>query len=133
MFKNLFATLAGLFTGILIIAGVEMLGHTLYPPPQHLSEKDSAAWEAYMQTAPLGAILFILLAWALGSFCAGIVSSLIKRDSSKPALLCGTLLLFSGIFNLVSFSHPIWFWPAIAFIFIPMAWLGFWIVNKKRE
>lgn len=133
MFRKFLAIFIGLFAGMTAIWVVMVIGHAVYPPPQELDHNNREAIEAYMTTAPLGAFLFILLGWAVGSYVAGLVSTLIAKDNkSIHALICGCILLFLGIYNLVSFTHPVWFWPSLAFIFIPFAWLGFRTLSKKK-
>lgn len=132
MLRKILAVLVGLAAGVLVIGGMEMLGHQIFPLPEGLDMNLPENRQIYMNTAPLGALLFIPLAWAFGSFAAGLVSTLIGKDNrSRNALLCGCILLGFGIINLASFEHPFWFWPLSAFVFIPTAWLGYRVVKKS--
>lgn len=88
--------------GILVfaftVAGVEAIGHAVYPPPPEFQEigdrmsaamaaKDQAAFErtqadladamtAYLPTAPVGSFIFVVAAWIIGAFVGGGVAAM---------------------------------------------------------
>jgi hypothetical protein len=63
--RGIAATVAGVLLAGLTIAGVEWLGHRLYPPPAGLKADDLEAMAAHVAAMPIGALLFVLLAWLL--------------------------------------------------------------------
>ena len=125
MLRSILSVLAGVIAGMVVIYGVEMLGHYVYPVPEGLDFKDKEAIKAYIEEAPAGALWFVVLAWALGSFAGGLVASVIaKQTNILHALIVGGLLMIAGIINLVSIPHPTWMWIAGLMVYLPFAWLG---------
>jgi len=132
MLRKILAVIFGMLVGAIVVFLVDMFGHTIYPFPEGLDMDDTAAVNAYVAAAPVGAMLFVVLAWVLGSFVAGTVATLICNDGkSVYALTCGVLLLIGGITTLVMIEHPTWMWIVSAFAFISPAWLGYRLVRKK--
>lgn len=132
MLRKILAVVIGMLVGAMVVALIDMLGHTVYPFPEGLDMDDSAAVAAYLAGAPLGAMLFVVLAWVMGSFVAGAVATLICNDGkSVYALICGVLLLIAGITTLLMIAHPTWMWIVSAFAYIPPAWLGYRLARKK--
>ena len=107
--KNLLAVIAGIATFALLIMAIEWISHQVYPPPDiDFSEPDQI--RAFMSTIPVGAILFIGLAWMAGAFCGTIVASYI--GTLKPlyfGIIIGGLVLAGSITNLLIIPHPVWF------------------------
>lgn len=131
MGRNILAVLIGLLAGAIGIYAVEALGHTIYPVPEGMDPENAEAIKTYIANAPIGALLFIILSWATGALLSGVVATLVaKRTTSIPAIVCGALLMMGGIFMMVTIPHPTWFWPIVAFAFVPMAWLGFRMVRR---
>ncbi len=130
--RRVWAVIAGVLAGSVIMVVVETLGHKIYPVAMNLETATKEAKEEFMKTIPVEAMLMIILAWAIGSFIAGIVSTLIsKENTSFAALRSGAVLLAFAIVNMISIPHPIWFWIAGLLVFIPFAWLGFKLLSTK--
>ena len=124
MARSLLAVLVGALFGTLLVFGTETLGHLVYPTPEGLDPIDIDALAAYVQTAPLGALLFVHLAWALGSFGGGWVAArMAAEDRTRQGLVVGALLMALGLVTMFSFPHPSWFWLG-ALVFLPSAYGG---------
>jgi predicted MFS family arabinose efflux permease len=104
---------------------VEAIGHQVYPLPEGLDMKNIEAVKAYVAALPTGALLFVLLAYGLGSFAGGWLAAKIARTSQihLPLTVGGIQLLF-GIMNIVMIPHPTWFAIAAVIVFLPAAYLG---------
>ena len=125
MFKSILSVLGGTAIGVFTISLVQYMGTMLYPLPPHLNVQDPAAMGTFLTNAPLGSLFLVLMAYALGSFLAGMVAS--RYAPSKPvlhALLAGVILLFFGIVNLWLLPHPLWFVVTAVLVFLPMACFG---------
>ena len=101
-------------------------GHYLYPEVGKAGEglKDPEAIRQVMAVAPTGALLVVLVGWALGSFAGGYTAA--KISSSAPmrhALIVGVLLTVAGVANDLMLPSPAWFWVGLL-LFIPAAWTG---------
>lgn len=108
--RGIGATVVGVLVAGLSIAGVEWLGHRLYPPPAGLQANDLEALAAHAATMPIGALLFVLLAWLLGVFLGGLVAVLLA--GRRPQLYAGVIaavILLGAIANFAMIPHPAWF------------------------
>lgn len=136
MLRNFISVITGLATGFSVIYLVEILSHKVYPLPANINMNDPAELKNFIESLPVGALWFVLAAWALGSFSGGLVASLIAPDKRlKQAMIVAAVLMFMGIINLVMIPHPGWFVIAGILVYIPFAWLGYKlaIVLKKNK
>ena len=110
MIRKIAAVVLGVVLAFILIVAVESLSHAVYPPPADLDITDNAAMKAYVDSAPAGALLFVMAAWLFGTFGGGLLASLIGRESPVlyPMIIGGLVLLGTAI-NLVSIPHPTWF------------------------
>lgn len=58
--------LAGAFVAGFVVTGLEALGHAVYPPPEGLDPGNREQIKAAVAAMPVGALLFVLLAWVAG-------------------------------------------------------------------
>jgi len=125
MGRKILAVVAGVILAGIVTYAVQAIGHQVYPPPEGLDMKNMEAMKAYVATLPMGALLFVLLAYILGSFAGGWLAAKIARTSQiHLPLTVGGVQLFFGIINLVMIPHPIWFAIASVIVFLPAAYLG---------
>ncbi|QHL86149.1 hypothetical protein GU926_01275 [Nibribacter ruber] len=125
MFKSILAVLVGLATGFTTIFLVELVAQQVYPLPVLQNPQDPAAMAAYMSNAPMGSLVLILLAYALGAFLGGMVAArLAPSKKMVHALVVGILLLLAGIANFYMLPHPIWFVIAAVIIYPLMSFFG---------
>ncbi len=110
MLKNIVAGIAGVIIAGLLVWLVELLGHTVYPPPTNLNFADPDAMSAYIDALPIGALLFVAAAWFIATL-GGTVAAC-KIGDAKPmifASVVGGLMLLGTLFNLMTIPHPVWF------------------------
>jgi hypothetical protein len=125
MGRSILAVLLGVVVGGLLVAAVEFVSHLIYPPPQGLDPANVEAFKRVMASAPAGAFLFILLAWAVGSLGGGwLAATIARRSHTQHALVVGAILMTMGMLNLLMIPHPVWFWLAALALFLPAAYLG---------
>ena len=125
MVKNIAAGIAGIIIAGLLVWLVEMLGHTVYPPPTDLNFADSDAMRAYIDTLPLGALLFVAAAWFIGTL--GGTAAACKIGDAKPMIFAGVVggfMLLATAANLIMIPHPLWFSILGIVGIIVAAWLG---------
>ena len=85
-----------------------------------------------MQDIPAGALWFVLLAWALGSFAGGWLATLLAKHRSRMhALIVGGVLLLAGVVNMLMLPHPTWFRIVGVLLFLPAACLGASLVRRE--
>ena len=125
MLKNIGAGIAGVAIAVALVWLVEMLGHTVYPPPPNLDFADADVMRAYVDTLPVGALLFVAAAWFVGTLGGTAVACNI--GDAKPmifALVVGGLMLVATAMNLFMIPHPLWFAVLGVGGVIAGAWLG---------
>jgi hypothetical protein len=130
MIRAIMGVIAGVVIGTIVILVIEILGHHLYPFPPGLDPKDHQALAKFMMTAPIGAWLLVLFAYAAGSFVAGASGTWIGRKSWH-GWACGGILMSLGLINLLLMPHPVWFWVASLALYLPAAWAGARLARPK--
>jgi hypothetical protein len=124
MLRSVLAVILGLVLGGLVVFGMEMLGHILYPHPEGLDPQDMEAVRAYVATAPTGALLTVLLGWFVGTLCGATLAVRVS-GRPRPAYVVGAVQLTAGVLNLVMLgAHPWWFWMPGLLVFPAAAWLA---------
>ncbi len=123
--------LVGIVVFMLTVTGIEWLGHRTYPVPESIVDLQAAigsavsegrlddagrlgqdlkeAMGAYAETAPTGALLFVVFAWIAGAFLGGGIAAVIAPFLRVPMALLIAALDVAGILFMVSqVPHPIW-------------------------
>ena len=123
--RNILSVIGGVITGAVIVALVEWVGHRMYAPPAGMDLSDPDAIRAMMKEIPRGALVMVLVAWALGAFAGGWVAAhFAKTLPLRAALTVGGVLLLLGVMTMVSLPHPLWFWVVGVILFLPSSHLG---------
>lgn len=132
--KLIAAVFVGLMVGVVVIFIVETMSHSIYPPPENIDLTSKDALAKIISQAPVGALLFVILAYCLGSFIGGAVTHLISRlPKQRDALLTGLILLIFGAYNLTHIPHPTWMVILGIVCFLPSAYLGGWLVRRRNR
>ena len=110
MGRKIAAAVAGVILAVILVAVVERIGHLVYPLPADIDVTNTEELRAYVKTLPVGALLFVLLAWLAGTFGGGLLASFIARDNFRLYTgIVGGLVLLGTAINLVVIPHPLWF------------------------
>ena len=125
MAKRFFSVIAGLIAGGIVIYLIQMISARQYPLPPELDPADVEAMKEHIAGLPVGAFLYIILAWAMGALVGGFIAGIIIREKAVLyAVIIGAILMSFGFINLIMVPHPVWFWFAGMAVFLPFAWLG---------
>lgn len=132
--RNLFAVALGLAVAVCAVMAVEVLGHSVYPPPVGLSLDDPKAISDYIAGAPALALAVVLFAWAAGAFAGGTVAALVAtgRRTQRFGLIIGAVVLVMGAMTLWMIPHPTWFILATPLACLIPGWYG-GLVGARRE
>lgn len=125
MGKNIAAGVAGIVIAGALVWLVEMIGHSVYPPPPGLDFANPEAMRAYIATMPIGAFLFVGGAWFIATLAGTFAAC--KIGDAKPmifAIVVGGLMLIATAANLMMIPHPMWFSIAGIIGILVAAWLG---------
>ena len=125
MGKNIAAGVAGIVIAGALVWLVEMIGHSVYPPPPGLDFANPEAMRTYIATMPVGAFLFVGGAWFIATLAGTFAAC--KIGDAKPmifAIVVGGLMLIATAANLMMIPHPMWFSISGIIGIIVAAWLG---------
>ena len=65
----------------------------------------------HIYSLPIGAFVFVLAAWAIGSFGGSwLAARLAPRARLVHGLIVGVIFLVAGILNMLMIPHPWWMW-----------------------
>ncbi|NOU45444.1 MAG: hypothetical protein HOO86_00090 [Bacteroidales bacterium] len=128
MIRNILAILSGIVFGMLAIGIFESIGHTLFPVPQDIMQTaENQDTEALFALISPQMLLFVLLAYLLGSFFGGLITSLISKRIMS-SIITGGVIMLGGVINLFMIPHPMWFILVSFVVFIPFAFIaGYWL------
>jgi hypothetical protein len=125
MGRTILAIVAGCVLSVLVVAGVDMLAHQIYPPPAGVDPRDPAAMRTIVAQMPVGAFVIIVSGWILAAgLGAGVATRLSHTGKTWPGWTVGGVTLAATAINLFAIAHPVWVIIA-ALIGIPLAtWAG---------
>jgi hypothetical protein len=125
MGRRILAVIAGVVVSILTVFVVEMIGHSLYPPPAGVDVTDPEQLRGIMDQIPVAAKVFVIVGWVLGAFLGGLAASKIARDAGTgcAAVVGVVMVLLAGI-NLVMIPHPVWMTVLAVVLPVPAAVLA---------
>lgn len=130
--RYVLATVAGIVVALGTIAGVEMLGHRVYPPPTGIDFSNPEAVKTMMAGMPVGALLFVLGGWLLGTFLGTLAACRIAAAwPMRFAAIIGGILLAATIANLVMIPHPLWFSIVAVVAIVAAAWLAGRLMTRR--
>lgn len=145
MLRNFGAVIAGCIAAAIIIMVVEMMGHVIHPLPKEYREALVAAQTAgdeaaqmkviseYIPQAPVGALLFVPLAWGVGTLAGGFLAVRIARPGAEDvAYAVAGMMLLGGVMMIAAIPHPLWM--VLGLLAFPAGgWLGQWLGRRPRE
>jgi len=125
MIRSIVAVVAGVVVALALLAGIDALGHRVYPLPQGVDWSDPKVVERVVSALPIGAFLFAVTSWIVAAFAgAWLAARLALSRRSLHGGLVGALVLAATIGNLLMIPHPAWV-IAGGLIGVPLcAWLG---------
>ena len=129
--RSILALVVGAIVAVIVVGGIEMVGHVIYPPPGTLDMHNPEAMQKYMETAPTGALMGVMIAWVLGAFVGGGVAALIAACCRcTHAAIIGVIVLAMAVVTMMMFPHPDWMKIAGLLLPIPSALIAGKIVSK---
>jgi hypothetical protein len=133
--RGVLAVIVGFVAASAVMMIVETAnGRLLYPELGKRAEGVTGRQEiaAIMASAPVGALVVVLIGWALGSGVGGFLATLISRKPpGRQGLVLGILLTLAGIANNLMLPPPFWFWIATFAVLLPATYLGAWLVPRR--
>jgi hypothetical protein len=135
--RGIGAVIAGFVGASVVMLVVETVnGHVLYPELGTMAQgvTDREVLRGMLASAPVGALLVVLVGWALGSLVGGFLAAWIGGDARvRLALILGVLLTLAGIANNLMLPPPGWFWIPTLLIFLPAAYAGAQLAPQRSS
>ena len=100
---------AGIVVAVACVFGVEMIGHSLYPPPPGLDLTKPEDMARLMEMVPAAALAFVAAAWFIGSLLGAWVANLIAKRS-LAGWIVALAVIAAGVFTMTQIPHPAWLW-----------------------
>jgi hypothetical protein len=124
--RRTLAVLAGMIASGLVVAAIEMLGHSLFMGSAAMpSSNDPLAMQAYAEGLNFGALASLLVAWCAGAYIGSMVAIGIAKGAERMmTLFVGGFVLVATVMNFFQFPHPTWLMVG-AIVLIPVSsWLA---------
>ena len=136
MGRTLLGAVVGLISAVITIMLIEFAGHQVYPPPPGLDPANTADMARMIVMQPLGALLFIAVAWVVGAFEGGLVAAIVAgRNRPRLAAIVPALMVMAGVVAMMVKvpAHPTWMAVVGLLLPIPAALAGAWLASKTRR
>ena len=131
--RNILAVITGIIIGSIVNMGIINISGSIIPPPEGADITTMEGLKTTMHLFKPINFLFPFLAHALGTLVGAILAAMIAANHKmKFALVIGLFFLIGGITNILLLPSPTWFAMVdIGGAYIPMAWMGATLVNRK--
>jgi len=133
MKKEILSVLAGVITGIIVVMAGDFIAHSVFTTPETIDYNDKEALKVMMANIPVAMYAMMLAFWCLSSFLGGLVAGKINPGAWKrSSLITGVMLMAAAITNLIMLPHPMWMVVATVLLYLPCAYAGGSMANRKR-
>jgi len=133
MKKGTIAILVGIIVGGLFVALGEVMSTYIFPPGNPAPADPTLMSDYIENEVPLTSKIVVVMNWIIAAFVAGIVSTFISgRTSPKPMLASTGVLTILTLMNILIIPHPKWMWIACLLVFIPMGYVAYFLIRKKK-
>lgn len=133
--RNILALILGLFIGSFINMTLINLGPTIIPTPEGFDLTTEEGLKNGMLLLKPENFIFPFLAHALGTLSGAFIAAMIAKTYRKTfALIIGGLFFAGGAYMVAILTAPLWFNILdLVVAYIPMAYLGYFLVLKLRK
>lgn len=132
--KGILPIFAGMATAMIVIFIMEFISHSIYPIPKGVDMKNKEAIAEMIKNMPSGAMIFILMGYAFGSFSGGLVGAMMSTEKRiRTSLIVGAVVMLGGVMNIMMVPHPLWFSICTFLAYLPFAYLGGYIAEKAKS
>lgn len=121
--RRILGVIAGVVVGGLIVFCVELVGHSLFPPPAGMDLSNPDDMKQLISTLPTGALVMVLAGWLLGSLAGAWTADNIARNPIAGWIVAGIFILLTA-YNFSVIPHPTWMMAAGILIPLLSAWIA---------
>lgn len=109
--RMILGILAGTVVAVACVAGIEAIGHGLYPPPPGLDPTNPRDIDRLMSVMPVMALVFVVAAWFVAALAGAVTANLVAKNGSAGWIVA-LLVVAGGVATMVMIPHPAWMWAA---------------------
>lgn len=128
MLRSILAVVIGVIAMVLFVAGIQSIGHALWPmpvPPPGIDPTHPDVIAAAIEQLPVIALAWVLFAYAVATFFgAGTATAISAKHKRGVAIVVGVVMLALCVANLTLLPHPLWMAIGSLLIPLPFALLG---------
>ncbi len=134
LIRNILSIMAGTFVAVVLIVIVQAISHQMYPAPPGTDFNDPEVLAELMMNAPVGALLMVLLSYAVGTMGGAFVGAkiAISEGPARQGLFVTVLMLIAGLMNLNAFPHPAWFWVGSILAIVGSGYYGAQLGGRRE-
>lgn len=135
LIRNIMAVIGGVAIGSLVNFGLIMLSPSLIPPPEGIDPTQVEDIKTVIHLFEPKHYIIPFLAHALGTLVGAFVAAKFSSTSHLVcALIVGGYFLLGGVAANMMLGSPTWYWIVdVLFAYIPMAFIGFKLANRKSN
>jgi len=128
------AVVVGFVCGGMTVAGIEGLGHEMYPPPEGVDMTVKENAKRYVETAPPLALLMIPIAWIAGTFIASLIGTLICPSQWRTIrFVISAVFLVLSVAMLITFPSTWYMWAIPLLLLFPFGFMGTGVAKMIRK
>lgn len=128
--RQILGVIAGVVVGGLVVFLVELVGHSLFPPPPGTDLSNPEDVKRLISLLPVGALLMVLVGWLIGSLAGAWTANRIARTSMAGWIVAALFILLTA-YNFTVIPHPTWMIAAGIAIPLFSAWIAAWMTGPK--
>jgi len=121
--RILMGVVAGIVVAFACVFVVEMVSHSLYPPPAGLDMTNPADQARLMEAMPGAAKAMVLAAWFFGALAGAWVANRIA-GRSLAGWIVALLVVAAGVATMVMIPHPPAMWAGGILLPLLAAWIA---------
>ena len=130
--RNARATLLGVGIAIAFVVMLEAIATQIWPFMSHVDTSNETAVRAAIASAPIASMLWVLGAYAIGTFVGSFLACKMSGGiNMRPSLIVGAMLLLGCVLNTFSVPQPMWMNVISILVPLPVAWLGFQLARVR--
>ncbi|HUF03107.1 MAG TPA: hypothetical protein VMM38_02930 [Aridibacter sp.] len=124
MVRNILAAIIGFVVAWIVITIMQLIGHYIWSV-EPVDYNDAASFTRIIASMTPVQFVFLLLGYALGSLCAGLViGKIAEAKGHLLPLIVGALMTGTWIWLNAVYPHPTWVMITGLFMYIPFTILG---------
>ncbi|WP_049805181.1 hypothetical protein [Stigmatella aurantiaca] len=124
MLKLIFSIIGGMLIAFALVFATDALFHSMSSSPAPADTNDREAMQAYLASQPSGALLAVLVGWAVAAFAGAALAARLGGRGPWPGWVVAGLFFLATVFNFLIFPHPAWMVLAGIVLIIAAGWFG---------